>query len=91
LKAASDRLGRLWRDESRKGIVAARRLTAREAEHLTTPGMTRLAPMELRALTRLCPRKVPKAESMTPLETKLTAALLANAKLREEGGATDRS
>ena len=41
--------------------------------------------MELQALNAIMSQESPKAESMTPLETKLAAALRANARLREEG------
>jgi hypothetical protein len=41
--------------------------------------------MELQALNAIMSQEGPKAESMTPLETRLVAALRANARLREEG------
>jgi hypothetical protein len=41
--------------------------------------------MELQALNAIVAQEGPKAESMAPLETKLAAALRANARLREEG------
>jgi hypothetical protein len=40
--------------------------------------------MELQALNAIMSQEGPKAESMTPLETRLAVALRANVRLREE-------